>query len=174
MKWSGLDTRGVYRLVVPAYDPRGRITSLQARAVVGRAEMVNRRLFRQKRTGAIEEEKTRWPAGCASGGLFFADPWCGRKLLRGQAKPARVVLCEGVTDFCSTAQAFHGRTDIAVLGGCEGAWSAIGEVRWPEDVRLFIATDPDQKGDLFARKVAELVAPLPCYRIPLHHLRSAT
>ena len=167
-------TRGVYRLAVPAYDDKGAILSLHARAVLTTEEMVERKLYREKKSGGFEVEKTRWPAHFASVGLIFADPWRGRGLLRGQPTDVRrIVVTEGLTDFLATSSAYRDQPDVAVYGGTEGCWSTFGKVAWPSSAEFYLATDPDSTGDRFARTLTEQLFNWPCYRIPLHSLGAA-
>ena len=164
------DTRGVYRLAVPAYNERGEVVSLHARAVLPTTAMVERGLFRTKKDGTPEVEKTRWPARFASVGLIFADPWRGKHLLRGSTQGApvrRIVVVEGLTDFAAAGSAFHGTPDVAVYGGTEGSWETFGRVAWPATAEFYLATDPDKTGDRFARVLCEQLSRWRCYRVPL-------
>lgn len=131
-----------WRLVVSAVDALGVPRSIHARA-----------------TEDTDRGKTRWPLERRCQGLVFADPRVARPMLQGLARPARVVVCEGVTDYLAAAQ--HATTDrggLAVLGAASGGFAALRDAAVPADAVVYAWTDHDAAGDRYA---AEIVAALP-------------
>lgn len=143
----------VWRLVVPAWGPQGQVRTLHARAIV-----------------PTEEGKSRWPLGCVSGATVFADA-PGRRLLRGNVEGINcVIVCEGLTDFAkvSARATESGMLDAAVLGIENGSEPALRLIRIPDATRVCVAVDPDRDGNKYADAIAVALAPVPCWRIPLH------
>lgn len=127
-----------WRLVVPMVDALGVVTSMHGRATEddgGRG-------------------KTRCPYDRRGDGLFFADPVVGRPMLRGKARPARVVVVEGITDYLAAAR--HATVDgggTAVLGGISGSFGAMAQAAIPAGATVYAWTDADEAGDRYASEI---------------------
>lgn len=150
-RWWPCRWSRTWRLVVPAFDARGVVRSLHARAVE-----------------ADRDPKTRWPLGCGASGLVFADQ-LGRRLLRGERSSGTLIVAEGLIDYLHVSAESGGTA--AVIAVESGSESAIRLVRLPPDVRVYVATHADLAGDRYAQAVADALAPHPCRRVPLHLLR---
>lgn len=125
-----------WRWAVLAYEPNGEVGSIHARAI------------------GDAKPKTRWPKGCAAGGLMFANAR-GAAFLRGDASAVdSMQVVEGLSDFVSASLWVHrtGRCR-AVLGVTSGAAKALEHVRWPEHVTCYVGTDNDKDGDRYAAEV---------------------
>jgi hypothetical protein len=156
-------------IVIGAYDARGVLRSVHARAL-----------------DADATPKTVWPRGCRASGLFFASH-AGLALLRGEdwtrTEIGRVLIVEGLTDFLSATMWSHrerdrhtrepsrfhespGMVDLAgnelgcgcarptaVLGVTSGSLGAIGDIRWPAGMLVAIGTDADRAGDFYAERI---------------------
>lgn len=96
--------------------------------------------------------KTRNPLGAEVAGTFLASSE-GLALLRGESKADEVLVVEGFTDWLRAALICAGR--MPVLGGISGSFRALGEVRWPEGCRVWIATDEDAAGERYAQQAQE-------------------
>ncbi len=165
--WWPAGRLALWRLVVRAWDVHGSPVSLHTRAVEDRpvnrdGEAMPKQLWPGSRNGPRHD----------ASGLFFADPG-GQALLRGEGDAARVLICEGLTDWLSAA-AWCRRsrtTDVAVLGGVSGSFPALAQVCWPEHpVDIVVAVDHDETGD---RYVAQIRAALPGRRLRRLHLAGA-
>ena len=143
----------MWRLIVPAFDANGSFCSLHARAVT-------------QTNGA---PKTLWPSGFQAGGLFMPNRHAV-KMMKGEAKELDGVLfVEGITDFLKvTAEAEKDSLRLAVLGGTSGSFSSAGKLNIPDDIDIYVGTDPDQKGDEYANTIQMQLSPRACYRLPLH------
>lgn len=96
--------------------------------------------------------KTTWPKGYAATGLLFADA-AGLALLRGCPVHRDTLVVEGVTDLLRAAIVAP-RVPCAVIGFASGGAAALGDVRWPANARVGVATDPDKAGEEYADRVA--------------------
>lgn len=159
-RWWPKAWSSTWRIVVPAFNGRGELRTLHARAI-GEAK-----------------PKTRWPLDCDARGVVFADRR-GRALLRADGlriaasagtvlEVDRLIVTEGLTDFLWTSGAARGTA--AVISVESGSETALGLVRIPESVRVYVATHADATGDQYAQAVADAFAPHPCFRVPLHLL----
>ena len=140
-EWWGCGFAGLWRLAVPAYDAQGEVRSVHARAIddeLGRAK-----------------GKTRWPKGCRSSRLLFADPLLGVWLLRGQSIPERVVVVEGLTDYLALCSLRL--PGWAILGAAAGGFAALAEVRFPPGCDVVAGTDGDAPGEAYAREIVAAV-----------------
>jgi len=134
----------IWNLITPAFDHKGNMVSIHARAI------------------GDAKPKTRWPRGFAAKGLLFASPR-GLALLRGRPMMWPVVecyICEGLSDFLTMSIWACGRElairqGVVVFGGTAGGFGALAKIRWPEGIHFFIATDDDQAGRGYAKKIIE-------------------
>ncbi len=141
--WTGSRT---WPLVIPACTGTGKVESLHGIAV------------------EAAPHKTTWPLGAESRELLFAAPKT-RAWLQGKAKaPRDVIVVEGASDFLTANVVFEGD---AVLGITSGGASALSLVPRVRGQRWYVATDPDEAGRMYARKVAEAVYPHPVYPFPM-------
>lgn len=129
-------------LVFPAYDSRGHLASIHARAV-----------------SRATEPKTRWPYRCSASGLLFADIM-GVTFLRQCSRGASVdgldavVVAEGATDTLKLSEVVDGgECAFAVLGYVAGSKQAFADIDWPVHVPCLVATDDDTAGDRYAAEV---------------------
>lgn len=147
-----------YRLGVLAYEPSGTSASIHVRAVRPYSQDGNR----------LDEPKpkTRWPKGCAASGLLFAGP-TGLALLRGHPPTnlRGVLVVEGLTDLLRAVllaekRQRQGHTPLAVLGATSGGFKALADVRWPNGVHIYSATDADPAGARYHIEMSHTLAPL--------------
>ena len=124
----------IWRLAVSAVDHNGMVRSLHARAV-----------------GPSPHGSTRWPFGCRSTRLLFADPVVARPMLRSSTRPAAVLVLEGITDYL--AGCVRAPRGTAVLGATSGGFGALSEARIPKDVPIYVGTDNDRTGDRYAEEI---------------------
>lgn len=144
-------------LVFPAYDSKGRLASVQARAI-----------------DSTTEPKTRWPYRCSASGLFFADVM-GVGFLRSVADGVAVsgldgvVMVEGATDTVKLARVVEAAdATLAVMGYVAGSKHALAQVDWPRAVPCVVATDDDEVGDRYAAEVRKALD----WRIPVYRMRT--
>jgi len=148
--WWPAGRARAWRLLVPAFDARGVLTSLHARAVKpvvnDQGETMPRQLWPGSRKG------TRYDAL----GLFFADA-IALAMMRGEVVEGlrTLLICEGLTDWLAAAAwcRVQGRDDVAVLGGVAGSFPALAELSVPEGVRVFAAVDADPAGDRYFAQI---------------------
>lgn len=137
-----------WRLITPAYETNGNLASLHARAF------------------SDSSPKTRWPLGFEAGGLWMANRW-GVRLMRGNCDDIKgVLVCEGFTDLmrascCNAAEAMR----LAILSGTSGSFRTFGQIHVPKDLPVFIATDPDATGNIYAKRVNDQLTDHHVYRI---------
>lgn len=118
-----------HRLVMRAYDAGGNVRSIHGRSIT---------------PGATP--KTRWPSGYDAAPLLFADA-NGVAMLRGESKPARIVIVEGMPDTIAMAlQIADDAPNWAVLGITNGSAPALGQVAWPHGVPVVLMLHDDDTG----------------------------
>ena len=157
--WWPARRAATWRLVVQAWDARGELRSLHARAVVPPPVVEGRAL-----------PKVLWPKGYESRELLFACPEA-QALLRGEPSPGlfSLVVAEGLTDWLTLASwAQHvgaGRADrVAVIGGTSGAWGALSQAILPADLDVVVAVDEDATGDRYLLEIADALGERPLRR----------
>ena len=154
-KWWPRRWADEFPVVVTAWTPDGKLASIHGRAVAPDAR-----------------RKTTWPYQCDSRGLLFADPAHARKMLQGQAKPERVYLCEGITDFLWACQEqARDTTPYGVIGFTSGCESGLKVVPWPDNTKIIALTDNDRAGGVYLDKIAEACSPRLVYRSPVAVVR---
>jgi 5S rRNA maturation endonuclease (ribonuclease M5) len=80
-------------------------------------------------------------------------------MLRGEARPGRVVIAEGITDYLAAAQfASRDGPGTAVLGGISGSFGALAQTAIPETATVYAWTDPDEAGDRYAAEIARALS----------------
>jgi len=145
-----------YRLVAPAYEMDGTFASIHARTC----------------KDIKGKPKTRWPRGCKAGGLVMANPMAV-KMMRGNpldfgGDVPGLLICEGFTDFLRAAlTAMNEGLVLPIIAGTQGCFRQLREVKIPKDLNIFIATDPDEKGNEYAHIITQQLAHHPIYRLPL-------
>ncbi len=138
--WASNGFNAGYRLLMPVFDPRGRLASLRAR------------LIGTPRTKQEADTKERAPTGHATAGLILADPW-GRRLLAGdpaarrRARRRGVEVAEGTKDLLTLATEPEPRVLLAVF---EGSWRPEHAARVPNGAAVTISTDADEEGNRYA------------------------
>ena len=146
--WRSWGERGA-RLLVPLFDAEGSLRSLIAR-------------HPYKVEAGL---KSRNAKGFARAGLVMAN---GRALSWLNGTNAAAAVCfilEGEPDFLLSAVGpAKGQTwasiekNPAVFGVVEGAWVPALALRIPDDSHVAVATDDDEPGDTYARKIGETIA----------------
>lgn len=138
-----------YPVCVPLYDENGKLCNFQGRAVK-----------------ALESgRKTMCPVGFNMSGLVFA---CGnaRQWLRGEATFKTFWVVEGEIDF------LHLKTivpeDVAIIGIKNGSVPFFHRAKFPATADVIIATDFDEKGDEYAKKITQAIYPLKPHRLKLN------
>lgn len=145
-----------YRLAAPAYEMDGTFASIHARTCRDRAD----------------KPKTRWPRGCKAGGLVMANQMAV-KMMRGNpldfdGDVPGLLVCEGFTDFLRAAlTAMNEGLVLPIIAGTSGCFRQLREVKIPKGLNIFVATDPDEKGDEYADIISKQLAAHPVYRLPL-------
>jgi len=152
--WPG-GRSNLWRVIVPAFDEHGKLTSLHARAVgvpkVG--------------------PKTLWPKGFEAKGLFMPNRFAV-KMMRGvEVDLDGLLFVEGITDFmkCSAEVEDQG-LKLAVLGGTSGSFGTVSKLNIPKNTKIYIGTDPDEKGKEYASTIKLQLGDRISYRIPLEEL----
>lgn len=153
-EWAGMPRKngdGSVRCVVPwmeptygligaGYDHTGRLVVLRARSVI---------------EGHVPKEISPW--GVDATGAVYADTR-GRRLLAGQRDTtSALVITEGLPDTFAIHEAIRVLGEPASLRLAQwGSWSGSYRdelaLRVPGDVVVYLATDPDEAGDRYARK----------------------
>lgn len=114
-----------YRIVVPLYDARGEIATVQARSIVDRAP------------------KTMFPSGSRSAGTAFVS-LRALELLRSTSAPHDVVILgEGLTDYLALSAAMS--VPVLCAPGTGSAARCVGP--WARGKVLVIALDLDDAGE---------------------------
>jgi len=141
-----------WRLIVPAFDAKGNFRSLHARAIKETAK----------------SPKTLWPSGFQAGGLFMPNR-SAIKMMRGEQQELDGLLfVEGITDFIkATTEAKREGLSLAIVGGTSGSFSAVGKMKIPDGIKIYIGTDPDQKGDSYATTIQTQLGSRNAFRLPL-------
>tara|TARA_R100001163_G_scaffold38814_1_gene29555 strand:+ start:1339 stop:2343 length:1005 start_codon:yes stop_codon:yes gene_type:complete len=152
--WPG-GRSNLWRIIVPAFNDKGQLTSLHARAIdvpeVG--------------------PKTLWPKGYEAKGLFMPNRFAV-KMMRGLPVDLDGLLfVEGITDFmkCSAEVEDQG-LNIAVLGGTSGSFGIVSKLKIPKKTKIYIGTDPDDQGREYASTIQLQLGDRISYRIPLEDL----
>lgn len=132
-------------LVVPAFNSRGELMSMHARAV-----------------DPGVEPKSMWPRGASAGGLLFLDPQHTRPWLQGRGpEPDIILITEGLTDYLTAA------TYAPTIGIEAGSHSALRLIEFSPTQRIFMATHQDTAGFEYERKVVDACYPAEVRRLPL-------
>ena len=144
-----------WRLIVPAFDAGGTFCSIHGRAT----------------TTTNEGPKTLWPSGFRAGGLFMPNRYAV-KMMKGEPKDIDAVLfVEGITDFLKVvSEAEKESMRLAVFGGTSGSFTSAGKINIPDDIDIYVGTDPDKKGDEYANTIQMQLGSRVCYRLPLHEV----
>lgn len=151
-KWWPGGRSMTWRLIVPAFDSQGRFCSIHARAIC-------------ETNGA---PKTLWPSGFQAGGLFMPNRHAVKMMKGSSEEIDGVLFVEGITDFIKvSAVAEKEGLKLAVLGGTSGSFTSVGSLVMPNDVDVYVGTDPDSKGDEYARTIQMQLGARACYRLPL-------
>lgn len=144
--WWPRQWLSTYPLIIPLVDYRGNLVSF-----VGRTTGTNRR-------------KTTVPIGYSTKNLVNAS----RKALEFMRKddiPEKIWITEGEMDYLSIAQ--HGPATIGIRSG---SITNLALLPWREQQTVFIATDNDRQGKLYAERVAENIFPAMAARINLDQI----
>ena len=91
------------------------------------------------------------------------------KMMKGTSTDIDGVLfVEGITDFIKvSAVAEKEGLKLAVLGGTSGSFGSVGQLQIPDGADIYVGTDPDSKGDEYARTIQMQLGARACYRLPL-------
>lgn len=135
--WPGRWAKA-WRLFVRAYDAKGSLRSVQARAVVD-----------------VDGPKTRWPLDCRAEGLVFAND-VALRMMRLGSPPVAIVVVEGITDTIAMSLAMR-EEPVAVLGITSGSAPALAEITWPHGVPVEVKTDRDEAGDRYLALIVKAV-----------------
>jgi len=145
-----------YRLAAPVYEMDGTFASIHSRTCCDEKQ----------------KPKTRWPRGYKAGGLLMANPMAV-KMMRGDPLDfggdiPGLLVCEGFTDFLRGAlTAMNEGLALPIIAGTSGCFRSLREMKIPEGLNIFIATDPDDAGDEYADIISKQLAAYPTYRLPL-------
>lgn len=134
-------------VVIPACSARGEIMSLHGLAIDDSAP-----------------RKTTWPVGSGARELLFASAAL-RRWMRGEAPaPERLLVVEGATDYLSAAD------QMPTIGATSGGFVALRLLEIPKTTRVYVGTDPDAAGRVYAQQIADALAPHPARLLPLHRM----
>ena len=141
-----------WRLTTPAYEMTGKFVSMHARSV------------NLQQRGP----KTIWPRGHEAGGLVMANRR-GVMMLRGDTdESSGLIVCEGLTDLIRASLASEAEDlGFAVIAGTCGSFRALSRLRLPRGFKVYIATDPDEKGNEYAQIISRSIKTKNIYRLPL-------
>lgn len=130
-------------LVVPLFNGKGELVSMQGRSITGPRSLTN-------------------PTGMDGRGRLMLDPkWC-RPWARGLGPvPDRVYIMEGMTDYLA------GSLDGPTIGIVEGSADALRLLPWKEHQRVYVGTHPDMAGDKYAKNIIATLWPRDVKRLPL-------
>lgn len=121
-----------HRVLIPLYDPEGRIAGIRARAA----------------DRAATHPKALPPAGHSTGGLCMASP-TARAWLRGTETPEHIVIVEGEPAWVIWCGAVP--EGVAVLGIISGSWTEAWRDRIAETgASVLLVMDHDGSGDKYA------------------------
>jgi hypothetical protein len=153
--WWPASRLPTWRLLLPAYNARGELVTIQGRSIRHQSE-----------------PKTLWPKGYSTAGVLFADPHGVTFLRNWQAAGAMggleaVVVVEGATDTLKLTQVLTQSTStIATLGYVAGSQAALRKIAWPAAVPCVVAVDDDTTGDAYCAQIrAALPVAVPVFRI---------
>jgi 5S rRNA maturation endonuclease (ribonuclease M5) len=91
------------------------------------------------------------------------------KMMKGDSKGIESVLfVEGLTDFLKVvSEAERESMRVAVFGGTSGSFRSAGKINIPDEIDVYVGTDPDAKGDEYAQTIQMQLSSRTCYRLPL-------
>lgn len=134
-----------HRLLVPVFDPRGRMRSVRAWRVVDGSS-----------------PKRLPPAGHLAAGLVMANPMAAA-WLRREVCPVRLYVVEGEPDWLCASVTFG--VGDAVVGIGSGSWTRDFADRVPRETEVIVSTHADDAGDKYAAHVLETLDDrCPAYR----------
>ena len=147
-----------WRLIVPAFDSKGQFRSIHARAI---SETNN-------------APKTLWPSGFQAGGLFMPNRFAVKMMRNEEQELDGLIFVEGITDFIKVSTEAHREgLKLAVLGGTSGSFSSVSKLNIPDGIKVYIGTDPDSKGDLYATTIQTQLGSRESFRLPLRNFEGA-
>ncbi len=124
-----------YRLIIPAYNPRGRVTSFRARWVSTQPQK-------------MKEVSAACGPRSAGGLVYCSDP---KFLARGRSgTPQRIMFVEGGPDYLTAATKLN---DWVVIGIWSGAWAVEFAHRIPDHSDVLIYPHHDESGLRYARGI---------------------
>ena len=132
-----------YPVIIPLVDWKGNLVSLVGRSI------------------GHERRKTSAPIGYSTKNLVNAT-LSARRFMQKLDVPEKIWITEGEMDYLAIAQS--GASTIGIRSGSIGAIQMLG---WQEHQTVFIATDNDRTGEMYAEKVAENVYPAMAKRVRL-------
>jgi hypothetical protein len=152
-----------HRLIVPAFDARGSLATVQGVSVD--RDRLARILGSAKKAKKLDK---LWPCGGRSSGAVFACPlarlWLAREPMGDGSDPAEtvrrcgLVVTEGGPDFLDAATTWGDACEDgpAVVGVAAGSWGETSELGAlvPDRTTVTLATDPDKDGERYAENVA--------------------
>lgn len=150
--WVGLG----YRLVLPMFDHRGDMLSIRAWRVEENrdAEFPVEASFEEVRAAQAEREpmpKRLPPAGHRSTGLVMTNA-AALEMLRGKAKPTRLIVAEGEPDFLTRSVT---NANDAVIGIVSGSWGSDSPFAKsvPLSTEVYLFTHPDAAGQRYREAI---------------------
>lgn len=153
--WWPAGRSRLWRVIVPAFNQFGQFSSLHGRAID------------LPKAGP----KTLWPKGFEAKGLFMPNRFAVKMMRTEDVDIDGVLFVEGITDFmkCSAEVEDLG-LKIAVLGGTSGSFGIVSKLKIPKKTKVYIGTDPDEKGKEYASMIQLQLGDRISYRIPLEDL----
>lgn len=144
---DGLWSKSGHRMIVRVWDSDGKLRSVRSWQLYGGAG-----------------PKRLPPSGHKQAGLVQANAH-GVRMLLGQAKAGRVLICEGEPDWLTWSTRVP--DGVAVFGIGSGSWTPEHAKRIPKGSEVLVLTHCDPAGDKYAQQVVET---LPGDRVQLWRL----
>tara|TARA_R100000008_G_scaffold86494_1_gene79852 strand:- start:929 stop:1915 length:987 start_codon:yes stop_codon:yes gene_type:complete len=123
-----------YGLIFPLVDHQGNIKSLLGR------------------TWYSSLRKTTVPIGYTTKGLLLANHQA-RQWMKDREPVEEVIICEGEMDYATACQEHDG----VIIGIRSGSVDVCRQLPWFAQTTVYIATDNDVTGNIYAKKIAKLV-----------------
>ena len=156
-EWFPHQWGGIYRVAAQCFEPDGTFASIHCRSVS----------YAKGRQPS--GSKTRWPTGYEAGGLLMANTFAQSIMRKEDNVPVQgFLICEGITDYMRACEQAHREgLKLAIVAGTSGSYKALGKIKIPPKMKIYIATDSDDSGDDYASIICDQLPQHNLYRVPL-------
>ena len=141
-----------FRLIFSLVDFRGEVRSLLGRTWYDS-------------TIKMYKRKTNVPISYTTNGLLLANQKA-REWMKHKHFEEHVLITEGEMDYATACQ----EVDTIVIGIRSGSIDVVRKLPWKSDMKAHIMTDWDEKGEKYAKQLAENVGRAIPMRADLHSL----